>query len=102
MEAVEAVELHIEKGKLFSLLGKNGAGKTTFVKIASTLLLPTSGSIRIMGFDVVSEARQAREVLAVVPQGIRPYWHLTPREHIYHYVRSGVAQGRKLEVLLHG
>lgn len=87
VEALRGVDLRVRAGILFSFLGRNGAGKTTFVRIASTLLLPTSGVISVMGYDAVSEPYRVRELLAVVPQGIHPYWHLTPREHIYHYLR---------------
>lgn len=85
--ALRGIDLTVREGMLFSFLGRNGAGKTTFVKIASTLLIPTSGEIEVLGNDVVSRPNDAREMLAVVPQGIRPYWHLTPREHAYHYLR---------------
>ena len=85
--ALKGIDLTVSAGKLFSFLGRNGAGKTTFVRIASTLLMPTNGSISVLGNDVVSRPNDARMVIAVVPQGIRPYWHLTPREHIFHYLR---------------
>lgn len=85
--ALRGIDLSVAPGTLFSFLGRNGAGKTTFVKIASTLLMPTSGEITVLGHDVVSRPNDAREVIAVVPQGIRPYWHLTPREHAFHYLR---------------
>lgn len=85
--ALKGIDLEVRRGMLFSFLGRNGAGKTTFVKIASTLLIPTSGEITVLGHDVVSHPNDAREHLAVVPQGIRPYWHLTPREHAFHYLR---------------
>lgn len=85
--ALRGIDLTVREGILYSFLGRNGAGKTTFVKIASTLLIPTSGEINVLGHDVVSRPNEARELLAVVPQGIRPYWHLTPREHAFHYLR---------------
>lgn len=85
--ALRGIDLSVPAGMLFSFLGRNGAGKTTFVKIASTLLMPTSGDISVLGHDVIGRPNDARELIAVVPQGIRPYWHLTPREHAYHYLR---------------
>lgn len=85
--ALRGIDLEVGAGRLFSFLGRNGAGKTTFVKIASTLLMPTGGEIRVLGHDVVNNPNSAREGLAVVPQGVRPYWHLTPKEHVYHYLR---------------
>ncbi len=85
--ALRGIDLDVSAGKLFSFLGRNGAGKTTFVKIASTLLMPTGGEISVLGHDVVNDPNSARKEIAVVPQGIRPYWHLTPKEHVFHYLR---------------
>jgi ABC-2 type transport system ATP-binding protein len=87
VRALDSVDLSIEKGRLFAFLGRNGAGKTTFIKVAATLLMPTSGSVTLLGRDVVSEAARVREEIAVVPQEGRPFFHLTPREHIYEYLR---------------
>ena len=87
VRALDAVDLAIDRGRLFAFLGRNGAGKTTFIKIAATLLLPTAGSVRLFGADVVREADRVRENIAVVPQEGRPFFHLTPREHIYEYLR---------------
>ena len=51
--AVNNVNLKIKQGELFSLLGTNGAGKTTTIKMLSTLILPTSGNIKINGLDII-------------------------------------------------
>ena len=87
IHAVDDLSLEIEKGRRFAFLGRNGAGKTTFIKIASTLLLPTSGSVHLFGLDVVAQPRAVREQIAVVPQEGRPFDHLTPREHVTEYLR---------------
>ncbi|MCL5678254.1 MAG: ABC transporter ATP-binding protein [Candidatus Thermoplasmatota archaeon] len=85
--ALQGIDIEVGKGTLFSFLGRNGAGKTTFVRIASTLLVPTSGSVSVLGHDVMLETAQVRENIALVPQDVRPYFHLTPREHSYNYLR---------------
>lgn len=85
--ALDGVDLGIRQGQLFAFLGRNGAGKTTFIKIASTLLLPTSGELRLFGHDVVSEPRAVRPLMALVPQEGKLFYHLTPREHIREYLR---------------
>ena len=92
VRALDAVDLTVAQGRLFGFLGRNGAGKTTFIKIASTLLLPTSGSVRLFGEDVVRHPNRVRERIAIVPQEGRPFYHLTPLEHIREYLRvRGVA-----------
>jgi ABC-2 type transport system ATP-binding protein len=87
VRALDEVDLTIPKGQLFAFLGRNGAGKTTFIKIAATLLMPTSGTVSLFGEDVVRHAARVREQIAVVPQEGRPFFHLTPREHIREYLR---------------
>ena len=71
IEAVRGVSFEIEKGELFGLLGPNGAGKTTTIKMLITLLIPTSGSARVLGHDVVKEAREVRKRIGYVFGGER-------------------------------
>ena len=80
--ALSEVSVSIPRSKIFTLLGKNGAGKTTFLRIAATQLMPTSGKISVLGFDAVSEAKLVRERIAVVPQEMRPFQTLTPYDHV--------------------
>jgi ABC-2 type transport system ATP-binding protein len=68
LHALDGVSLTIERGEFFGLLGPNGAGKTTLIHILAGLTLATSGSARVMGHDVVSQYRDARRALGVVPQ----------------------------------
>lgn len=84
--ALDGVSLSIEKGNVFGLLGPNGAGKTTFVKISATQLLPSGGSVNILGHDVVAEPQKVRQNIAVVPQEARPLSLQTPYEHVLTYL----------------
>ena len=54
--AVDQVSFDVDRGELFGFLGPNGAGKTTTIRILGTLLRPTSGTARVAGYDVVSDA----------------------------------------------
>src|SRR5437870_5944918 len=71
IEAVRGVNFAIEKGELFGLLGPNGAGKTTTIKMLITLLIPTAGSARVLGLDVVKDAREVRKRIGYVFGGER-------------------------------
>src|SRR6185295_3523703 len=68
LHALAGVSLEIERGEFFGLLGPNGAGKTTLISILAGLNIATGGSARVMGHDVVSQYREARRALGVVPQ----------------------------------
>ncbi|MFA5278611.1 MAG: ATP-binding cassette domain-containing protein, partial [Bacteroidales bacterium] len=59
--AVDDLNVSIDKGELFSLLGLNGAGKTTTIKMLSCLIRPSGGSARVMGKDLVKEARDIKQ-----------------------------------------
>jgi len=68
LRALDDVSLAIEQGEFFGLLGPNGAGKTTLINILAGLALASGGAARVLGHDVVSEYREARRALGVVPQ----------------------------------
>lgn len=68
LQALNGVDLTIEQGEFFALLGPNGAGKSTLISILAGLIKPSSGNISVMGFDVVNQYQQARQLLGVVPQ----------------------------------
>jgi ABC-2 type transport system ATP-binding protein len=85
--AVDALELDVEPGEIFGLVGRNGAGKTTAIKMLTTLLPPSAGSARIAGFDLVSEAAQVRRVIGYVPQALWADGELTGYENLLVFAR---------------
>lgn len=68
--------------KVLSVLGRNGAGKTTMMRILSTQLLPSSGTARILGLDVISEAEKLRTRIVSIPQEAKPVGFMSPLEHL--------------------
>ena len=102
--ALDNVTLDIGRGEIFGLIGRNGAGKTTFLRIAGTQLLPTSGRIEVLGYDAVAQAKAVRDRVAVIPQESRPFFYATPFEHVYYYltmrgVPGSEAKKRALDTL---
>jgi ABC-2 type transport system ATP-binding protein len=71
VEAVRGITFHVDEGELFGLLGPNGAGKTTTIKMLITLLIPTAGEARVLGRDVVRDAREVRKRIGYVFGGER-------------------------------
>ena len=68
LQALAGVSLDIGQGEFFGLLGPNGAGKTTLISSLAGLVRPDSGTIQVMGHDVIRDFREARRLLGVVPQ----------------------------------
>src|SRR2546422_582691 len=82
-QALSDITLTIGRGEIFTLLGRNGAGKTTFLRIAATQLMPSKGRISVLGHDVRDEPLQIRSKIAVVPQEGSTIGPLTPWDHVY-------------------
>jgi ABC-2 type transport system ATP-binding protein len=85
--ALSNVSLNVEPGKIFTLLGRNGAGKTTFIRICTTQLMPSSGHIRVLGCDILREPDKVRNLISIVPQEGRPLRALTPWDHVYNWLQ---------------
>ena len=84
--AVDGIDLVVEPGEIFGLLGPNGAGKTTTMKMLATLLIPTSGTIRVLGVDPLTRPREVRARLGAMLSGERSlYWKLTGRENLEYF-----------------
>ena len=78
--ALKDINLDIPTGSFFGLLGPNGAGKSTLINTLAGLVLKTSGSAKICGYDIETEMRQARTAIGVVPQELNIDPFFTPRE----------------------
>jgi len=84
--AVDGIDLVVEPGEIFGLLGPNGAGKTTTMKMLATLLIPTSGTIRVLGIDPLMRPREVRARLGAMLSGERSlYMKLTGRENLEYF-----------------
>jgi len=84
--AVEDISFDIRSGELFGLLGPNGAGKTTTVKMLATLLIPTKGTVTIMGNDVVKDANEVRKHIGFIFGGERGlYWRLSGIDNLRYF-----------------
>lgn len=84
--AVDGIDFNVAQGELFGLLGPNGAGKTTTVKMLTTLLTPTSGQARVLGYDLVREADQIRHHIGFVFGGERGlYWRLSAYDNMTYF-----------------
>ena len=82
MVAVDGLTLSVAPGEVFGLLGRNGAGKSTVIKILTTLLPPSAGVARVAGFDVVTQPAAVRRVIGYVPQALSADGELTGYENV--------------------
>lgn len=82
LTAVDDLNLVIHPGEFFALLGPNAAGKTTTIKVVAGLLKPTSGTVKVAGYDIQTEPLEARRRLAYVPDFPFLYDKLTPWEFL--------------------
>jgi ABC-2 type transport system ATP-binding protein len=82
IHALDGLDFRVEAGEIFGLIGPNGAGKTTALRIIATLLLPTSGTVKVFGLDVVNEAAEIRKVLTYLPEEAGAYRNLSGWEYL--------------------
>ena len=104
VQALGGVSLQVPRGEVFGLLGPNGSGKTTMVRILSTILKPTSGSATVNGFDVVKQADAVRRSIGLAGQYATVDENLTGFENIrmvglLNHIDKSVASKRAHELL---
>jgi ABC-2 type transport system ATP-binding protein len=85
--AVDDLDLRIEPGEVFCLLGANGAGKTTTISLLLNFIPPTSGAARICGLDVVQHPVETKKRLAYIPEQVTLYRNLTGLENLRFFSR---------------
>ena len=82
IRALDNFSLNVNSGEIFGLIGPNGAGKTTALRIISTLLLPTSGTVKVFGYNVVQNAADIRKIITYLPEEAGAYRNLSGREYL--------------------
>ncbi|MBJ7602184.1 MAG: ATP-binding cassette domain-containing protein [Candidatus Dormibacteraeota bacterium] len=80
--AVDRLSLTVQRGEIFGLLGPNGSGKTTTVNVISGLSRPTSGTVRVLGRDMLTEPRSVRRLLGTIPQETALYEELSAEANL--------------------
>lgn len=85
--AVDDVSFNVGHGEIFGLLGPNGAGKSTLIRMMTTLLLPTSGSVTVNGFDVARAPNEVRKSIGVIPQAMTSDLTLSAEENMLIFAR---------------
>ncbi|HMI93470.1 MAG TPA: ABC transporter ATP-binding protein [Polyangiales bacterium] len=85
---LKAIDFHVPAGALCGFIGPNGAGKTTTMRILATLELPSAGSARIGGLDVVKDALQVRRTMGYMPDYYGTYSNLNTNEYVDFFARA--------------
>jgi ABC-2 type transport system ATP-binding protein len=104
LRAVDGLSFEVRRGAIFGLLGPNGAGKTTTLRVLTTLVRPTSGRVRVMDRDVVTQPLEVRRRIAVVVQESAAELFLSVRDNLLTYARfhglSGAAIRAKADTVM--
>ena len=99
VEAVSRLDLTVEPGQVFGFLGSNGAGKTTTLKMACGLVMPTTGTVQLNGYDVSRQRGQAMQQIGAVLEGTRNvYWRMNAWQNLLYFGRiKGVSASSVLK-----
>jgi ABC-2 type transport system ATP-binding protein len=100
VRAVDGISFSVEPGEIFGFLGPNGAGKTTTIRMLTGQLLPTSGSAKVAGYNIVTERQQLKPRIGVVFDNQNLYERMTARENLIFYARLYRIMKSRLEEVL--
>lgn len=93
---LNSLDLEVMEGEIFGFLGHNGAGKTTTINILTTLLVPSSGSAKLFGHDIVKDNMAARQVFGYLPENVMFYDTMTAYENVEYFAKlSGLSAPRE-------
>ena len=99
-EAVKGVSFDVAEGEIFGLLGPNGAGKSTLIRMMTTLVIPTSGTAIINGFDVLKDADGVRRSIGVIPQALTTDLELSVEENLLIFAKLyGVSRDKREKLI---
>jgi ABC-2 type transport system ATP-binding protein len=98
--AVNGISFAVEDGEIFGLLGPNGAGKSTLIRMMTTLLVPTSGTALVNGFDIVKQADEVRKSIGVIPQAMTSDLELSVEENLIIFAKLYGVPRQKRERLI--
>ncbi len=96
IRAVDGITFRCQPGQIYGLLGANGAGKTTALRLLATILQPTNGTARVAGFDIREQPEKVRANVGFLSTATALYGRLTPRETVEYFGRLNGLNGDKL------
>jgi len=99
IKAVKGINFSVKEGEVFGLIGPNGSGKTTTLRMISTLLKLTAGSITVCGHDVMGESDEVRKVISYLPEDAGAYKGLTGRSYLK-FMAGFFAEGEEFEKMV--
>ncbi|RLG83207.1 MAG: multidrug ABC transporter ATP-binding protein, partial [Thermoprotei archaeon] len=82
VKGVDGLTFHVRRGEIYGLIGPNGSGKTTTLRILATIIKPTSGVAKVFGYDVVKNAKKVRELIAYLPEEAGAYRDMKGIEYL--------------------
>jgi ABC-2 type transport system ATP-binding protein len=100
--AVRGVSFHVQEGDIFGFIGPNGAGKTTSIRIISTLLEPTSGTVKVGGRNVVGDAEAVRRLIGFMPDNFGVYDRITVWEYLDFFAAAYGLERRQRAAAIEG